>query len=1052
MANGQVAYYYNNLLRWDDFNNNQMPSGWTKSATGVTFSEGQMHISGPGAWTVFASRTEGVGDGGGAQFAFKMSSAGAVATIFFDSGSWGPDYRRWGLVISNGTIYRNYYQGTSGYDTPLVSLEAGVWYEAILVVDGTGQFRVRLWKQSNPGVVYEDTASLPDSSGRSWKFYDYQVSGVQDMDDYREVQWDKALQRSGMQDGSGWTAWSYDARGRITQESKTITGSGTFVTQWGYNSADQVTWMKYPANNTGGIGEQVSYTYLSQMALKNMFSDTNSYYYLQLAKYDAAGGTVWSGLGAANLGANPVLVSKATFNPWAVQGGRLQRLTTGLFADDTSLQDLSYTYDNAGNILTIADAKVAGGTQTQIFTYNSLNRLASAIASGGSGAAPANGLYALQHYHYNDASGNLSAKGPDGSETGYTYSAVTDPLCPNNSRSIPHAVSAAGGNTFSYDCNGNMTGRTINGAAYTLTYDAVNRLTGVSGSSSAVYVYDGDGNRVKETTYRNLAAGIPVTVASGVILLNPGAVTNGDIWADSSDPNTGEFAITSPDGTRYVQIDLGAVYTVDKVKVWHYTESGNPYTYHNPKTEVSSNGTYWTTVSGSGEYQETADGKTYTFTAQAVRYIRDTINGSNRNANNRWVEIEAWGNASTTFVGNYFEWASNSDGLTNTGSTKTYYAAGQRLAIRRTGYADGGNELLWLLSDHLGSTTVTAYANGSFYSELRYTPWGETRYSSQSGMIIPPGSQNRTPTSFRFTGQRSEEDAIGLYYYNARWYDPWLGRFTQADSIIPNPANSASFDRYAYVANNPINSNDPSGHKENTPDPSGQYKENTALQYAWVTLNVNICDDIGKIQDTGTPFAQEYQTFAGKETKYTYHNLCGHIAATVILEAITGQKGMLDETIGFLDLRDMGIDRDGHKIDAGTGASAVVAILNHFLPPGWFAETLAGIWWLDQNGNNCIQSVIVEELNLGIYLIVGVRMSDAGDLVASGGFGHWVTIIGYGKAGVYYYDPYTNSKRTANWDVFINSMMAFDTLSNTKSNPVMIAVHRRYPKKVYSAI
>ena len=898
------------------------------------------------------------------------------------------------------------------------------------MVDGTGQFRVRLWKQSNPGVVYEDTASLPDSSGRSWKFYDYQVSGVQDLDDYREVQWDKALQRSGMQDGSGWTAWSYDARGRITQESKTITGSGTFVTQWGYNSADQVTWMKYPANNTGGIGEQVSYTYLSQMALKNMFSDTNSYYYLQLAKYDAAGGAVWSGLGAANLGANPVLVSKATFNPWTVQGGRLQRLTTGLFADDTSLQDLSYTYDNAGNILTIADAKVAGGTQTQIFTYDSLNRLASAIASGGSGAAPANGLYALQHYHYNDASGNLSAKGPDGSETGYTYSAVTDPLCPNNSRSIPHAVSAAGGNTFSYDCNGNMTGRTINGASYTLTYDAENRLTGVSGAATAAFVYDGDGNRVKETTYRNLAAGIPVTVASGVILLNPGAVTNGDTWADSSDPNTGEFAITSPDGTRYVQIDLGAVYTVDKVKVWHYTESGNPYTYHNPKTEVSSNGTYWTTVSGSGEYQESADGKTYTFTAQAVRYIRDTINGSNRNANNRWVEIEAWGNASTTFVGNYFEWASNSDGLTNTGSTKTYYAAGQRLAIRRTGYASGGNELLWLLSDHLGSTTVTAYANGSFYSELRYTPWGETRYSSQSGMIIPPGSQNRTPTSFRFTGQRSEEDAIGLYYYNARWYDGSLSRWIQPDTLIPDPGNPIAYDRYLYVLGNPINFNDPTGHGSNLePDPPIYPPKMT------VALNVNPSDSIGK-----NILGAQYHAYEGN----TYYNLCGHISVDIILGAATGKGDNLDDLISSENHWD-----SIKKGDTGTSGDQLGALLKKFLPPGWmiivysddkYERFISGgktsevlelgyKWWEDPAGNDCLVSTIQGWLNQGNYIIVSVFLDPiTGQVVASGGVAHWVVVVGYGEGYVKIIDPYDNRVEYVSWDVFEKSITSLSTI------------------------
>ncbi len=48
----------------------------------------------------------------------------------------------------------------------------------------------------------------------------------------------------------------------------------------------------------------------------------------------------------------------------------------------------------------------------------------------------------------------------------------------------PHAVQQAGSsNIYSYDCNGNMTVRTIGGVAYTLTYDAENRLTGISGST-----------------------------------------------------------------------------------------------------------------------------------------------------------------------------------------------------------------------------------------------------------------------------------------------------------------------------------------------------------------------------------------------------------------------------------------------------------------------------------------------------------------------------------------------------------------------------------------
>jgi len=69
-----------------------------------------------------------------------------------------------------------------------------------------------------------------------------------------------------------------------------------------------------------------------------------------------------------------------------------------------------------------------------------------------------------------------------------------------------------------------------------------------------------------------------------------------------------------------------------------------------------------------------------------------------------------------------------------------------------------------------------------------------------------------TPTSFRFTGQRSEMDGIGLYHYGARWYSPSLGRFISADSIIPDPGDPLAFDRYSYVLNNPLVYVDLSGH------------------------------------------------------------------------------------------------------------------------------------------------------------------------------------------------------------------------------------------------
>jgi RHS repeat-associated protein len=69
--------------------------------------------------------------------------------------------------------------------------------------------------------------------------------------------------------------------------------------------------------------------------------------------------------------------------------------------------------------------------------------------------------------------------------------------------------------------------------------------------------------------------------------------------------------------------------------------------------------------------------------------------------------------------------------------------------------------------------------------ELRYRPFGVTRFASGT-----------TPTSYRFTGQR-EEAALGLYFYNARWYDPALGHFLSPDTLVPETGNALDYHRTA---------------------------------------------------------------------------------------------------------------------------------------------------------------------------------------------------------------------------------------------------------------
>ena len=286
---------------------------------------------------------------------------------------------------------------------------------------------------------------------------------------------------------STWTtetaaAWFYDQRGRVVSESRMIAGSGTFLTQWGYNSGDMLSWIKYPGDNLGGSGEQVNYTYLPQGALLQV---TNATKYALNMQYDAAGR-----LTSITRGVD-ILNTAYAYYPWDIQGGRLKTIKTGTSIPVTpTLQSFEYDYDPNGNIDWIKDYLAAGGIQTQTFHYDELNRLKDAQASGGT-----DGTYAQQVYNYDNSTGNLSSK------AGVSYTYNTQVSCAAGSRTIPHAASAMGSNEYSYDCNGNMEYRDIdNVGAYTLVYDAENRLVSMTGTSlNASFVYNGDGERVKAT-------------------------------------------------------------------------------------------------------------------------------------------------------------------------------------------------------------------------------------------------------------------------------------------------------------------------------------------------------------------------------------------------------------------------------------------------------------------------------------------------------------------------------------------------------------------------
>jgi RHS repeat-associated protein len=152
--------------------------------------------------------------------------------------------------------------------------------------------------------------------------------------------------------------------------------------------------------------------------------------------------------------------------------------------------------------------------------------------------------------------------------------------------------------------------------------------------------------------------------------------------------------------------------------------------------------------------------------------------------------MSAINGVTTVFVGGHYE-------VTGGAVTKYYFAGASRVAIRQNG------TLYYLLSDHLGSTSLTTDASGVKVAGLRYNAWGSVRYADGA-----------TPTKYTFTGQYSHTADFGLMFFNARWYDGYLNRWTSPDSVVPDYYNPLDLDRYQYVRSNPVKYNDPTGHMQ----------------------------------------------------------------------------------------------------------------------------------------------------------------------------------------------------------------------------------------------
>jgi RHS repeat-associated protein len=102
--------------------------------------------------------------------------------------------------------------------------------------------------------------------------------------------------------------------------------------------------------------------------------------------------------------------------------------------------------------------------------------------------------------------------------------------------------------------------------------------------------------------------------------------------------------------------------------------------------------------------------------------------------------------------------------------------------------------------NHLGSACLELDETAAIITYEEYYPYGSTSY--QAGRSVAETSLKR----YRFTG-KERDDETGFAYHGARYYAPWLGRWTSAD-----PSGiSHGIDGYAYVKGDPIGKIDLNG-------------------------------------------------------------------------------------------------------------------------------------------------------------------------------------------------------------------------------------------------
>jgi len=564
--------------------------------------------------------------------------------------------------------------------------------------------------------------------------------------------------------------YSYDKRGRIT--SKTVykgeTTVGGLTIGYGYDAQDNLIKITYPDN------EATIYKLNGLMLCDTVKTQGNIWLAQIHYKENEKPDTITTRGSAIGL----------TYY--------LRDWTDNIRQNGALIRD--YDYDNVGNVT----FENRAGSYNAYYTYDTIYRL---IKEQYTGAINKNITYAYDYLN------NRTQRNEDGTITNYQYT-------PNTSR-----IMYAG----SWDCvndpNGNLTYCKNYQNVYNYRNELIMRkrvdIPAEQGQKGAInetysYLYDGKGNRCK-MTYQSIGS-----ICTYFITDEQGRV----IFETDDTPNllkNPNFENGSPWTPWYTYTPSGSctwAIATDQVKGGFYSIKGTSKT-DNWETFIQkvqlSDCQIPFVVSVYIKTQDLVNG----IKLQVDFYNGNTYLGSKASnlisGTNDWVQvilpvyssdIPAGTNQMDIFVRKF----------TGTG---TCWIDCFRL---EGGSAPSPKEAKYIYVNNIHLCKIDAYGEPYFYlCDALGTPirvvdknWVTVKDETFKAFGEQLTSSGSFVNTHRFTGKEYENS--GIYYFGARYYDPWLGRFLTPDPLGKfEPKDPRTINPYIYCSNNPLRYVDPTG-------------------------------------------------------------------------------------------------------------------------------------------------------------------------------------------------------------------------------------------------